>query len=304
MKSYTEWLIKNDKSKNTIRRYLTVLNEFEKWLIKTDSSLNLNEVSALEIRDWKEFLIKEKTNKQGKRISTSTINNSLESLKTFYRFLHETGEVKENPVEYIKLQKEQNKRQPKWLNRNQKNNLLRFIEDSQEKEKNLWKYARNRAIISLMLLAGLRIGEITSLEIADINRGFILVREGKGNKSRLIPINKDLSDILNDWLKVRDTKDHIETPLLFTSQKGGPLTVSGINNLFERIRGKTQLSFLTPHVLRHTFGHDLAVKHTPIQVIAELMGHSDLETTRNYILAGEDEKRKAVELLSLNKFDD
>lgn len=304
MQTYTEWLLSKDKSENTVRRYLSVVNDFKSWLESNGHSLDFTEISALDIRDWKNYLQKEKTNKKGKKVSLSTVANSLESLKTYFRFLEDTGQIKSNPAINIKPPKIQGKKQPKWLKRNQENALLRFIESEESKQKNKWKYTRNLAIVHLMLQAGLRISEVVNLEIEDIEKGFILVKDSKGQKSRYVPMNKDLSTIIKNWVILRDQKEHIETNCLFTSQKGGPLTISGVNNLFETIRKNTSLSFLTPHTLRHTFCHNLASKGVGLHIIADIAGHVDIDTTRLYISSSDEEKNKAVEMLSTGKYEE
>src|SRR5579875_2969406 len=106
MQNFTEWLQSKDKSPNTIRRYLIVLTQFENWLRQTyGNSLDLKDVSSLEIREWKDYLQNEKRSKKGKRLSPSTISNSLESLKTFYKYLQDNGQISNNPVEDIKAPK-------------------------------------------------------------------------------------------------------------------------------------------------------------------------------------------------------
>lgn len=296
MQNFTEWLQSKDKSPNTIRRYLIVLTQFENWLRQTyGNSLDLKDVSSLEIREWKDYLQNEKRSKKGKRLSPSTISNSLESLKTFYKYLQDNGQISNNPVEDIKAPKIQEIRQPKWLQRKDKNALLRYIENEELKKKNMWKYYRNLAIVHIMLQAGLRVSEVVELELQDIQDGIIFIRDSKDGKSRIVPINKDLSVMLNNWIKVRELKKNTHSEKLFISQKGGPLTISGINHLFDAIRKKTHISYLTPHVLRHTFCHDLATAKTRIDIIAKLAGHSDLDTTRIYISAAKYEMENAVE---------
>lgn len=303
MQTYTEWLLSKDKSTNTIKRYLTVLKEYEKWkAFAINQELDNSQISAIEIRDYKNYLKNVKKNKNGTELAISTINNTLESLKTYFRYLQETNQRIDNPLDHIKIQKVQGNVQPKWLTRNEKNTLLRYIESEEMKAKNPWKFYRNMAIVHIMLQAGLRVSEVVNLKLDNIQNGMLFIRDSKGEKSRMIPIPKDLSIILKNWYKHRNQKELMNTNNVFTSQKSGPLSISGINKLFETIRKQTHLSFLTPHTLRHTYCHDLATNNINILQIASLAGHSDLETTRGYCKPSMDELKNSVEVLSTGKY--
>ncbi|WP_272882254.1 tyrosine-type recombinase/integrase, partial [Escherichia coli] len=92
------------------------------------------------------------------------------------------------------------------------------------------------------------------------------------------------------------------TNKVFVSQKGGNLTISGVNNLFNKIRHDLKIEELTPHELRHTFCHDLIEKGFPINYVADLAGHSDLDTTRRYVANSDKEMKIAVESLSSGRY--
>jgi len=310
LEKYIHWLQQQGKSEHTIRRYKTVLKEFQQWYEGMTGGVPFDpkNVSAIDLQDWKNYLINiarienPKTGER-KKLTISTVNNKIESLKAYFRYLYDTGIIKDNPASSLSVQKQQTPLSPRWLERVEKNKLLHYIDDKEKQKKNPWRYARNRAIIYCMLHAGMRVSEVVELELEDIDfaNGYINIRDGKGGKARRIPMNSDLKHALSLWISERKTKE-TNTNKVFVSQKGGNLTISGVNNLFNKIRHDLKIEELTPHVLRHTFCHDLIEKGFPITYVADLAGHSDLDTTRRYVATSDKEMKIAVESLSSGRY--
>lgn len=226
-----------------------------------------------------------------------TVNNYIESLKTFFLFLVTCEHIKYNPMEDIKPQKVKTEYIPRWLEPKEKKQVVKVIEDMELKKKNPWRYARNRFIVFAMLHGGLRISELLNLSIHDFKEGYLQIREGKGQVARDVPVNTSLTNALEEWLEERSKKAPTSEYLVL-SQKGGKLTPSGVYKLFDSIIDKTKIKDLTPHTLRHTFAHDLLEKGFSITYVAALLGHSDLDTTRLYTSPKKKNLRFAVETLS------
>jgi len=293
MKSFISYLERSGKRKNTIKTYITGLKTFIQWYeLKIGKNIEPNTISSLDIRDYKDYLLNETDYK------VTTINNKLESVKVYLEYLKSINRIKENPGKKIPLQKFNRSINVKWLDRNEKNRLLRYIEDPRLEQKNEWRYWRNLTIIYFMLMAGLRISEVAALTKNDIENGFINIKDGKGGKARKVPMNSDLTHVYMKWLKLSKNNN---SKFLFMSQKNGQLTADGIQHLFRTIRNETGLS-ITPHTLRHTFCHDLIEKGASINYVAEVAGHSDIDTTKIYIAPSESEVRNVVEMLSSGKF--
>ncbi|MEC3020340.1 tyrosine-type recombinase/integrase [Bacillus cereus] len=308
MENYIKWLQEQGKRPNTIKRYESTLQDFIKWYEDTnDYQFKPENISTMDLNEWKQYLMEvAKTTRgknKGKSLSVSTVATMIERLKPFFKYLVDTGKIQSDPGAFVKPPKIQNKNDVKWLDRIERNRLLKYLEDQELIEKNPWKSYRNMAIVYVMLQSGLRVSEVSNLKLNDVEDGFIYVRDGKGGKARKVPMNSDVAKVIEKWKKQRDIKG-FESPFLFLSQKKGPLSVVGIENIFKTIRKNTGLEQLTPHVLRHTFGHDLIQKGIPISYVAELMGHSDMNTTRIYVTPGKQEKRNAVELLASGKYKD
>jgi len=300
---YIIWLKESGKSDHTISNYVKSAEAFIQWFvgrIEVDEFDPMH-VSPLDLQEYKEYLISEATFQRGsttRRYSIGSIRVFLKSLKTYFDFMAEVNVIPRNPALKLRLPRSQSDYdEPRWLDRRERSRLLNYIEDPSLKAKNPWKYARNRAIIFSGLHAGLRRSEIVNLQEDDIyfERSYLYVREGKGGKSRWLPMNTDLKFALSKWMELRGDPGH---PYVFVSQRGGKLSEQALWHLSESIAKKTGIADLTPHVLRHTFAHDLAVNGVPLQRIADLLGHSNLNYTRVYLKSSKHEMMKAVESVS------
>lgn len=297
MKGFKEWLIEDGKSENTIRSYLKVVSYFESWYEKNfNEVVDYQNIRPVDLREWKQYLLKAQK-KNNEPLAIRTINNYIESMKTYFRYLEETKIITHNPSLGLKPQTTRIEYVPRWLEPREKRSLLREIEDPVLENRNPWLYYRNRVIVYLSLHGGLRISEKVNLSIYDFTKGYISIREGKGQVAREVPMNKALSNAVALWLKERNKKNP-STNYFLVSQKGGRLTNSGIYSLFNKLEQNTGIEDLTPHTLRHTFAHDLIEEGIPITYVAALLGHSDLDTTRLYTSAKKEGLKNAVNKLS------
>lgn len=301
MDSFINWLREEGRSAGTIKTYLQV-EDFQKWWVEEKAAaadrFDPEEVTVLDLQEYKQYLIHHARSKRGGRLAATTINKLLQMLRTYFKFLTETGVISYNPALKIKSQKIQNRhRSVRWLDDKEKIRLLRKINNA-EGTKNTWHYTRNKAMVYTFLMGGLRVSELANLIIPDIDmaKRRLTVHNGKGGKQRDIPINDDLFNVLKQWMEIRKESDG---EVVFPSQKKGKFTVQGIEQVIGKLGEQLGFENFTPHVLRHTFCHDLLIKGYPLQVAAELAGHEDLNTTRIYTMPGEKETKKAVNSLSL-----
>lgn len=269
------------KSDVTIKNYRSQLLKFFDWLAENDGSPDaITSIDAVEYRD---YLQKERGLKPG------SVNTALATIEAYCKWLQEEGRMDHNPLAKVK-KVEQVKGTPKWLNKSEKYRVIRAA----LKEKN----KRNQAIILTLVLSGLRVSELVNLKPDDVmltdRKGSIIVRAGKGNKMRVVSIPKDLRDCLGEYL----VDGRATAEWLFDSQRGEKLTDKGVQHVCADIGRKAGIDGLTPHVLRHTYCHDLVSKGVGLEVVARLAGHSKIETTMIYTQPGEDEMQAAVEKLS------
>ncbi|MGH3829819.1 MAG: tyrosine-type recombinase/integrase [Pseudonocardiaceae bacterium] len=126
---------------------------------------------------------------------------------------------------------------------------------------------------------------------------------GKGGKPRTVGIHKNLRTELDQWLEERPHWPHTETnPALFLNTKGGRLTARAASGIIRAIARDAALGDeLTAHVLRHTLATTLVRGHTDLVIVAELLGHARLETTRRYSLPSEKDKVDALNLVTTDR---
>jgi site-specific recombinase XerD len=164
--------------------------------------------------------------------------------------------------------------------------------------------ARDRALVGLLFYTALRVGEAAALDVEDVamtaRRGRVVVRSGKGDAYREVPLNAPARTVLEPWWRARRRAlaAREEERALFTNRGGGRLSARSMESVVGRVGGEAGLA-LTPHVLRHTCvtllvraGHDLVL-------VAELAGHRRLETTRRYSLPSAADRAAAMDTLTI-----
>lgn len=289
---FQSWLENEGKDEKTIIAYLHSIGFLKDWYEeRTGEAFEPGNITPLDLHDWKSYM------ETVRRYSPSTVNKHVAAIKKFWAFLIEEELATVDPTRKVKTKRSSVlSMAPRWLTRKEQAKLFHRI----EKEKREWKRARDLAIAHSMINGGLRISETAALELEDIDlkRGTLTVRDGKGGKMRLVPINKDLSFALSKWMEIRGSSPN---NALFISQRGGRLTERGIQHQLRAYLDDIGLTNETVHCLRHSFTKNLIDAGVPLQVVAQLSGHESIETTRRYTLPGENDLRKAVESISWEK---
>ena len=151
------------------------------------------------------------------------------------------------------------------------------------------------ALIQVIILANI---ELAALLLSDITlgerSGQVIVRRGKGNKARRVPLNAEARVAIRDYLQVRLCNE-IQNFLI--GQRGEPLSAHAIYDVVVKYGRLAGLDEVTSHTLRHSFARALLVAGTPINDVADLLGHSSLDTTRIYTKASETDLAAVVERL-------
>jgi len=288
MKDYIAYLRSDHKDPKTIEAYSKSVKEFQKWY--SDSAgqeFNPEIITSLDIKDYIGWLT---TNQKQ---SPRTANKKLGGLKSYFNYLIEEEIITVNPTVKVKSKKISSLQQsPRWLTRHEQARLLHCI----EKTKNIKKKARDYAMAQSMLQAGLRVFEVAALDIDDIDlrHNTLTIREGKGGKMAILPINKDLHKALIAYIEVRES----DKEALFISGKGTRLTDRGIQYQFRKYFNQINLPDTTVHSLRHSFCKNLLDRRVDITVVAQLARHESLDTTRGYVTPSERDLRLAVEKIN------
>lgn len=203
------------------------------------------------------------------KLSPVTIRRTTLSLKTFFLWCAGRKLIVADPARAVPTPRSP-QRLPKALSADQVIKLLAARMP-----------VRDRAVISLMVDTGLRIGEAVALDVSDLDssQSTILIRVGKGGKQRKIVFAEQTHEALRDWLAVRES----DSPALFVALRGGRLTRSG---LYKAIKAAAESAGLygavSPHRLRHSFATLALDNGAGLQDVSRMLGHSDLATTAIY----------------------
>ena len=208
-----------------------------------------------------------------KRLKPKTINCHLACIRTFYDYLYHDGEIKvPNPVK-----KGSALRMPKPLPRHLRDEQVCVLF-------NVIRGPRDRAIFKIMLRRGLRVEEVATLNLADLDlrRNRIFVHQGKGGKGRVVYVSHDAREAILKYLRVRP---RCRAKKLFVAEKdpyrGKPISVRGIQKRMEYYARLTGMK-VSCHHLRHTMATQLLNAETEVVTIQELLGHNQISTTERY----------------------
>jgi integrase/recombinase XerC len=215
----------------------------------------------------------------GRRLAPRSIERALASIRTYFRFLVAESILPVNPAEGI-AQVRSPRRVPEVVDRYAIDELLEGCPETPAG-------VRDRAILELLYGAGLRVGELVTLDLADIDLSARLARvRGKGRKERIVPFGRQAARSIRKYLPHRATwkqRHARHDDALFLNQRGGRLSDRSIRRILNAAVTRTaQVHHLHPHALRHAFATHLLEAGMDLRAIQELLGHSSLSTTQMY----------------------
>lgn len=208
--------------------------------------------------------------------SRTSIARKLSSLRTFFRYLVREGLLTVSPADTLATPR-QEEYLPKTFSVDQTAALL-----DQQHVGQPQLVLRDRAILELIYSCGLRVSELTGLDVGSVDRRERLVRVlGKGNKERLVPVGKQALEALDEYLDSRSRPSR-EAPM-FLNNRGDRLSPRSVQrNLKKHLLTAGLPTDATPHALRHTFATHLLDAGADLRAIQELLGHVSLSTTQKY----------------------
>lgn len=282
--SWEAKLLEEEKSENTIRAYSTQLKLFKEWFEGSDRNKERGSeefipknVTSYDMRDYKSYLLNNKHRKG------QTINLAINAIKSWLHFHDKTVQSPKT----IKIQLNP----PKWLTKLEINAVMRTVEKTGNK--------RDIALLTFMLNSGLRVEEVADVQIPDLfmseRKGHVLVRNGKGEKERTVPLNNDARNALRDYIGTRK-----DGPV-FLSQRGRyskGITKGGIALIINKYSEASKVK-MSPHTLRHCFAKELLNCGNDLSVVSRLLGHENLNTTARYTEPSQDDMQKAVDRISV-----
>lgn len=222
-----------------------------------------------------------------KQLKDTTIRRKIISLKLFTTYLYENSFIDTYPFYKLKFKYKKEYRLPKTLSIEEVKKLLNStIYSLSSKSSSFKKFEsiRDIAIIDLLISTGIRIGELSSIKLEDINLyDKTILIHGKGRKQRFIYISSnDTFNNIIKWLNLR-SKSLCNVDNLFINRYGNSLSIYGIEDIFYKYRDIANInSSATPHYLRHTFATNLLSNGADIRSVQEILGHSNISTTEIY----------------------
>ncbi|MFD9628664.1 tyrosine-type recombinase/integrase [Peribacillus muralis] len=286
--------MKVTKAESTVKNFKATLNKFAKAVAAAEPA----EVLPEDVMDFKKALLK--------NCAVGTANTQLKRIKAFLSWCVKQGMIELNPADAVKLVAEA-EAVPKWLTKEQKAALLRAMNrdylgiNVTEARKSY----REILMVMLMMKSGLRVGEICNLEWKDVHyserKGTILVRSNKTEQHRTVAITSDTLTILKAYKAKHGTKGEY----VFFSRQADKITERQVQIIVSKYQGlKTEVAEieeLTPHMLRHTFGHDLINGGMQLEAVARLMGHIKANGTPNIMQTIRYTKQSNTEVFGLQE---
>ena len=265
--------LENDKkaSNNTLQSYKRDLEQYRNYLITND--LKYNKITEKEIKEYLEYLMEEQNKKP------STISRMIASIRSFYQFEEKKKKVNEDPTEKVQSPKIE-KKAPCILTTKEVELLL-----EQPTNEDL-KGIRDKAMLEFAYATGMRVTEIISLNVEDVNIEQEYVQCKTGKKTRDIPLGKMALGAIKEYLnKARDilVKSDKEKAL-FVNVNGKRLTRQGFWKIIKYYQEQAHIDKdITPHTLRHSFATHLLQNGAELKAIQTMLGHSDISSTQVYM---------------------
>jgi site-specific recombinase XerD len=314
---WLEELQASDRARGTIRRYKSAVEGFFAWYSREEQRpLTFSALTPIALVGYRNYV------QRTQHRATSTVNGQVSALRAWCAWLTEERYLEVNPAKRLKLVGRQDASSREGLDDTQVNALLRQAQSSRDP-------LRNYAIIQVLLQTGMRLDECSQLTLADLEvgerSGRITIRQGKGNKARVVPLNASARSALAEYMAPRlncepnvkavarswprRSFDDSSIPL-WQSQKKGVLTTSAMRQMIDVLVRDAAARALVPtqasaHTLRHTFARNYLTEHPgDIVGLASLLGHTSLDTTRIYSQPTIEQLSIRVEQLPQNAYSD
>jgi integrase/recombinase XerC len=263
-------------AENTVVSYRRDLLAFRTFLLERAAivgrqvdEIDLEQITADHIRSYLAELMK-----TAKR---ATVQRRLSAIKAFFRY-RETTIGEPSPARSIRSPKNE-RRLPSILQPDEVRRLIEVAPDDTSTAA-----ARDRAIFETLYSTGLRVSELVGLNWRDIDEelGMVMVRSGKGNKDRLVPVGEPALDALKAWRRAMPIAWEPNGPVI-VNLRGGRLTTRSVEMILkQRIEAAAVSAGITPHGLRHCFATHMLGNGADLRSIQEMLGHASLATTQRY----------------------
>ena len=267
IKIFRDFLLHEKRySIHTADSYCLDIELMQRYFSELD--LDLTELDKDDIKDYLGAIYSE--------VKASSLRRKIVAIRQFYLLLHKRKIIEDNPTLTLTGPKKDGVL-PGALTREEMTRLIEY-----NYPQNL-KGLRDRAIIEMLYSSGVRVGELISLKIKDMDfKGKTVNVLGKGKKERLLPVTSQAIDSIENYLMKRPTgKD--KDSIIFCNLKGGPLTERGVQYIIDTLARNCGIyRKITPHMLRHSFATHFLENGMNLRYLQALLGHSNLSTTEIY----------------------
>lgn len=257
-------------SQNTLSSYMRDLTQFSSWLVGRQFR-DLRMVKQNNVTEYVDWLT-------GRGKSAATVTRSIASIKSFYQYLQDRGEVKSNPAKGVATTKVERKFPEILTNRE----VELFLEQPQCIDA---KGYRDHAMLELLYATGIRVSELISLDEKDVSLTAGIIRCKSKGRERIIPIYSKAVKAMSDYMK--DVRPQLianpEEPALFVNMSGERMSRQGFWKIVKHYQETAQIKKeITPHTLRHSFAVHLLENGMDLHSIQEMLGHADISSTQIY----------------------
>jgi site-specific recombinase XerD len=289
---FEAWLAASGRSPNTRHGYRRDLQAFAGWLTQAAGvAMQPDLLTLTEVQHYRRHLLDER------QASARTFNRHLAAIRAFLRWALETGHIEQDPLRGLAAESEA-RLSPHWLERRDVAALERTAERAVRSART-WREqmraVRDQAILTLLLHTGLRLSELSGLEVGDVR-----LRDGSGTlavrhrRQRLLPLNPAARQALVDWLEIRPRTG---MAALLVEHGGRRLSTRTVQARLATL-GRAAGVRVSAHTLRHTFARNLLDGGVGLEQVAGLLGHQDSNTTRMYTMPSRPDLAQAVEVLA------
>lgn len=270
-------LLAAQRAPRTVEAYRRDLQHFARFLGSAPSRATIEQLEA--------YLAQLRAD----GLAPATVARRLAAIRSLYRHLMLLGTRGDNPAAELAPPR-RIRRLPRTLSPAEVERLIDAARGTSPRT------LRDAAIVELLYGAGLRVGELVSLERGSVDLDDRLVRAlGKGSKERVVPIGRRAAEALRRYLsRGRPHLDRRHRPELFLNAKGGPLTRAGVFLILRKLAAKAGLEpeRIHPHLLRHSFATHLLEGGADLRSVQEMLGHADLATTELYTHVSDSRRRE------------
>ena len=269
--------VEKNRSSNTVRTYRTDLELF----LQFASNQGLKKLTDLELNTFRLWL----ANQKEKGSSNSTISRRSSTARVFSTWAFQKGLIDSDPAIRL-ISPKVNKTLPKVLGQKQATALMQTAANLEDEENSMALRMRDHAILEVLYSSGIRVGELTGLDIKDLDFTRCTMRViGKGNKERVVPFGQPAKEALRSYLDESRPEfiNEKSGDALFVGSRGKRLDTRQVRRIVTsailRVEGAPDIS---PHDLRHSAATHMLEGGADLRIVQELLGHSSLATTQKY----------------------